>query len=185
MQIDIIPILQNLGIHHINQSSSTGTLWKTSRNQEGTPIISPVDSQEIARVNFVNQEDYQNTLVTAEAAFKEWRTWPAPKRGDVIRQLGDALRQKKEDLGKLVSYEMGKSLQEGYGEVQEMIDICDFAVGLSRQLYGLTMHSERPAHRMYEQWHPMGIVGIISGSSLGMECKSCSCLRECLYLETI
>jgi len=162
MQIDIIPILQNLGIHHINQSSSTGTLWKTSRNQEGTPIISPVDSQEIARVSFANEEDYENALVTAEAAFKVWRTWPAPKRGDIIRQLGDALRQNKEDLGKLVSYEMGKSLQEGYGEVQEMIDICDFAVGLSRQLYGLTMHSERPAHRMYEQWHPLGIVGIIS-----------------------
>jgi len=162
MQIDIIPILQNLGIHHNNQSCSTGKLWNSNKNQPGTAIISPVDGQEIARVNFVNQEDYQNTLVTAEAAFKEWRTWPAPKRGDVIRQLGDALRQKKEDLGKLVSYEMGKSLQEGYGEVQEMIDICDFAVGLSRQLYGLTMHSERPAHRMYEQWHPMGIVGIIS-----------------------
>jgi aldehyde dehydrogenase (NAD+) len=106
--------------------------------------------------------DYENILGQAEKAFTLWRTWPAPKRGEVIRQLGDALREKKEDLGKLVSYEMGKSLQEGYGEVQEMIDICDFAVGLSRQLYGLTMHSERPAHRMYEQWHPMGVVGIIS-----------------------
>jgi aldehyde dehydrogenase (NAD+) len=162
MQIDIIPILQNLGIQHINQSCSTGKQWSSSNTQSGTDIISPVDGKKIASVNFANAEDFQNTLTTAEAAFKVWRTWPAPKRGDIIRQLGDALRQNKEDLGKLVSYEMGKSLQEGYGEVQEMIDICDFAVGLSRQLYGLTMHSERPAHRMYEQWHPMGVVGIIS-----------------------
>ena len=92
----------------------------------------------------------------------QWRQWPAPKRGEVVRQIGEALRQQKRNLGKLVSYEMGKSLQEGYGEVQEMIDICDFAVGLSRQLHGLTMHSERPGHRMYEQYHPLGIVGIIS-----------------------
>jgi len=162
MQIDIFPILQNLGIQHINQSCSTGKHWSSSNSQQGTVIVSPVDGKEIASVNFANAEDFQNTLATAEAAFKVWRTWPAPKRGDIIRQLGDALRQNKEDLGKLVSYEMGKSLQEGYGEVQEMIDICDFAVGLSRQLYGLTMHSERPAHRMYEQWHPMGVVGIIS-----------------------
>ncbi len=101
-------------------------------------------------------------IAKAQAAFAEWRTWPAPKRGEIVRQIGEALRAKKEPLGRLVSYEMGKSLQEGYGEVQEMIDICDFAVGLSRQLHGLTMHSERPLHRMYEQWHPLGIVGIIS-----------------------
>ena len=101
-------------------------------------------------------------MATSQAAFKEWCMWPAPKRGEVVRQVGDALRKYKEPLGKLVSYEMGKSLQEGYGEVQEMIDICDLAVGMSRQLYGLTMHSERPRHRMYEQWHPLGIVGIIS-----------------------
>jgi aldehyde dehydrogenase (NAD+) len=105
---------------------------------------------------------YEQVIKTAEAAFIEWRNWPAPKRGEVVRQLGEALRKDKTALGQLVSYEMGKSLQEGLGEVQEMIDICDFAVGLSRQLYGLTMHSERPSHRMYEQWHPMGIVGIIS-----------------------
>ena len=162
MQIDIIPTLQNLGIQHINLSCSTGKKWSSSNTQQRTVIVSPVDGKEIASVNFANAEDFQNTLATAEAAFKIWRTWPAPKRGEIIRQLGDALRQNKEDLGKLVSYEMGKSLQEGYGEVQEMIDICDFALGLSRQLYGLTMHSERPAHRMYEQWHPMGVVGIIS-----------------------
>ena len=162
MQIDIIPTLQNLGIQPINLSCSTGKQWSSSNSKQSTVIVSPVDGKEIARVNFANAEDFQNTLATAEAAFKIWRTWPAPKRGEIIRQLGDALRQNKEDLGKLVSYEMGKSLQEGYGEVQEMIDICDFALGLSRQLYGLTMHSERPAHRMYEQWHPMGVVGIIS-----------------------
>ncbi|NQV76129.1 MAG: aldehyde dehydrogenase family protein [Bacteroidetes bacterium] len=162
MQIDIIPTLQNLGIQHINLSCSTGKQWSSSNTQQTTAIVSPVDGKEIASVNFANAEDFQNTLAQAEAAFKIWRTWPAPKRGEIIRQLGNALRQNKEDLGKLVSYEMGKSLQEGYGEVQEMIDICDFSLGLSRQLYGLTMHSERPAHRMYEQWHPMGVVGIIS-----------------------
>src|SRR6185436_11503315 len=102
------------------------------------------------------------TIETAQQAFVHWRMMPAPARGEIVRQIGEALREYKEPLGKLVSYEMGKSLQEGYGEVQEMIDICDFAVGLSRQLYGLTMHSERPGHRMYEQWHPIGMVGIIS-----------------------
>jgi aldehyde dehydrogenase (NAD+) len=162
MQIDIIPILQNLGIQAINHASSTGKQWTSSNSTEPSTIHSPVDGRAIAKVHFSQLADYENTLSSAEQAFKIWRTWPAPKRGEVIRQLGDALRHKKEDLGKLVSYEMGKSLQEGYGEVQEMIDICDFAVGLSRQLYGLTMHSERPAHRMYEQWHPMGVVGIIS-----------------------
>ncbi len=101
-------------------------------------------------------------LIQLQDAFREWRMMPAPKRGEIVRQIGEALRNNKEPLGKLVSYEMGKSLQEGYGEVQEMIDICDFAVGFSRQLYGFTMHSERPGHRMYEQYHPLGIVGIIS-----------------------
>jgi aldehyde dehydrogenase (NAD+) len=107
-------------------------------------------------------EQYNQVIEKAQAAFIEWRKVPAPKRGEVIRQLAERIRFYKEPLGKLVSYEMGKSLQEGLGEVQEMIDICDFAVGLSRQLYGLTMHSERPNHRMYEQYHPLGIVGIIS-----------------------
>lgn len=162
MQIDIIPILQKLEIEAINQASSTGKQWSHAKTREATAIHSPVDGKLIAKTHFAEASDYQDTIETAEKAFKIWRTWPAPKRGEVIRQLGDALRDKKEDLGKLVSYEMGKSLQEGYGEVQEMIDICDFAVGLSRQLYGLTMHSERPAHRMYEQWHPLGVVGIIS-----------------------
>ncbi|NCU04220.1 MAG: aldehyde dehydrogenase family protein, partial [Chitinophagaceae bacterium] len=123
---------------------------------------SPVDGKLIATVTAADKASYEAVIAKAQQAFTEWRSWPAPKRGEVVRQIGEALRAKKEPLGRLVSYEMGKSLQEGYGEVQEMIDICDFAVGLSRQLHGLTMHSERPGHRMYEQWHPLGIVGIIS-----------------------
>lgn len=162
MQIDIKKLLQNLGIEQINESTSTGKTWSSSTQNKVKAIFSPVDGKEIASVKFAGIDDYNTTIQQSEEAFKIWRTWPSPKRGEIIRQFGDALREKKEELGQLVSYEMGKSLQEGYGEVQEMIDICDFAVGLSRQLYGLTMHSERPAHRMYEQWHPLGIVGIIS-----------------------
>jgi aldehyde dehydrogenase (NAD+) len=131
-------------------------------NGEVISSFSPTDAQLIGTVRCADQQDYEQIVATAHKAFKEWRHWPAPKRGDVVRQIGEALRNKKHALGKLVSYEMGKSLQEGLGEVQEMIDICDFAVGLSRQLHGLTMHSERPDHRMYEQYHPLGIVGIIS-----------------------
>ncbi len=162
MEIDILPLLQRLEIQHINDACSTGKSWSSNNQKQVTAIFSPVDGKEIASVRFADATDFENTISKAREAFKIWRSWPSPKRGDIIRQLGDALRKNKEDLGKLVSYEMGKSLQEGYGEVQEMIDICDFAVGLSRQLYGLTMHSERPAHRMYEQWHPLGVVGIIS-----------------------
>ncbi|MCB9168776.1 MAG: aldehyde dehydrogenase family protein [Flavobacteriales bacterium] len=124
--------------------------------------ISPVDGTELGTVRTASAEEFDTVVERARQAFDEWRTWPAPKRGEVVRQVGQALRMQKTALGRLVSYEMGKSLQEGLGEVQEMIDICDFAVGLSRQLHGLTMHSERTDHRMYEQWHPLGIVGIIS-----------------------
>ncbi|MCW5899752.1 MAG: aldehyde dehydrogenase family protein [Flavobacteriales bacterium] len=123
---------------------------------------SPVDGAQIARVGTATRAEYDSAVSSAEKAFHEWRRWPAPKRGEVVRQVGEALRTYKAELGRLVSYEMGKSYQEGLGEVQEMIDICDFAVGLSRQLHGLTMHSERPDHRMYEQWHPLGVVGVIS-----------------------
>jgi len=153
--------LQELQLQKKNEGSSTGTIWQTSK---GEIIVSssPVDNKEIGTVISTDKEAYEKIVTTAQAAFLEWRNWPAPKRGEVVRQMGDALRKEKQALGQLVSYEMGKSLQEGLGEVQEMIDICDFAVGLSRQLYGLTMHSERPSHRMYEQWHPLGIVGIIS-----------------------
>jgi aldehyde dehydrogenase (NAD+) len=154
-------VLAKLGIQDSNKGVSTGKDWLNSKG-ETIDSYSPVDGKKIASVVAADKESYEAVIAKAEAAFKEWRNWPAPKRGEVVRQVGEALRAKKEILGKLVSYEMGKSLQEGMGEVQEMIDICDFAVGLSRQLHGLTMHSERPAHRMYEQWHPLGIVSIIS-----------------------
>ena len=153
--------LRALGIAAQNNGSSTGSTWMET---SGSSIssYSPVDGKLIGSVQITDKAAYEAILKQAGAAFLEWRQWPAPRRGEIVRQVGEALRAQKENLGKLVSYEMGKSLQEGYGEVQEMIDICDFAVGLSRQLYGLTMHSERPGHRMYEQWHPLGIVGIIS-----------------------
>lgn len=154
-------VLAKLGIQDSNRGVSTGKDWLNSKG-ETIDSYSPVDGKKIASVIAADKESYEAVIAKAEAAFKEWRNWPAPKRGEVVRQVGEALRGNKEILGKLVSYEMGKSLQEGMGEVQEMIDICDFAVGLSRQLHGLTMHSERPAHRMYEQWHPLGIVSIIS-----------------------
>ena len=152
--------LKNLGIKSDNKGTSTGGKWFAS----GKVIesYSPVDGKLIAKVTSSSSKDYEKVISEAEKAFKEFRLMPAPKRGEIVRQFGDKLRKHKDDLGKLVSYEMGKSLQEGLGEVQEMIDICDFAVGLSRQLHGFTMHSERPGHRMYEQYHPLGIVGIIS-----------------------
>ena len=154
-------VLQQLGINANNAGVSTGNKWIKSK---GVVIqsYSPVDGKLIASVTSATEKEYQQVMDTATRAFKVWRNMPAPKRGEVVRQMGEELRKFKEPLGKLVSYEMGKSLQEGLGEVQEMIDICDFAVGLSRQLHGLTMHSERARHRMYEQWHPMGVVGIIS-----------------------
>lgn len=153
--------IQQLGIKEKNSGVSTGVNWLASTG-ELISSASPVDGKAIASVTSADKTTYETVIAKAQTAFAEWRTWPAPKRGEIVRQIGEALRAKKEPLGRLVSYEMGKSLQEGYGEVQEMIDICDFAVGLSRQLHGLTMHSERPLHRMYEQWHPLGIVGIIS-----------------------
>lgn len=153
-------ILKNLGLKEKNEGTSTGL--NSISSSEYISSYSPVDGKLIGEVSVTTAESYERVVVTAQKAFNEWKLVPAPLRGEVVRQYGEALRENKEDLGKLVSYEMGKSLQEGYGEVQEMIDICDFAVGLSRQLYGLTMHSERPGHRMYEQWHPLGIVGIIS-----------------------
>ncbi|TKC56001.1 aldehyde dehydrogenase family protein [Pedobacter hiemivivus] len=162
MQNNISTVLKNLGVLDLNPAFSTGINWSASANAKTIDSLSPVDGKKIASVQLATAEDYEAVVKKAEEAFIFWRSLPAPKRGDIVRQFGDALRLHKEDLGTLVSYEMGKSLQEGFGEVQEMIDICDFAVGLSRQLYGLTMHSERPNHRMYEQWHPMGIVGIIS-----------------------
>lgn len=153
--------LNALTIENTNSGTSTGRAW-LGAVAEDLLSYSPVDGARIGAVSVTTPDQYEQVMQTAQAAFLEWRSWPAPRRGDIVRQIGDALRQHKDALGRLVSYEMGKSLQEGWGEVQEMIDICDFAVGLSRQLYGLTIHSERPAHRMYEQYHPLGIVGIIS-----------------------
>lgn len=160
-QFGISKAIKNLGIKDLNLGSSTGNQW-ISTSSAKVDSISPVDGKVIASAELANEDSYNEILTKAQEAFKAWRMVPAPRRGEIVRQLGEALREKKEDLGKLVSYEMGKSYQEGLGEVQEMIDICDFAVGVSRQLYGLSMHSERPNHRMYEQYHPLGVVGIIS-----------------------
>lgn len=160
-QFGIAEALKQLGIKEMNYGASTGL---KHYNTSGPRIdsYSPADGTLIGSTSQATAEDYERIMQTAEEAFKTWRLMPAPKRGEIVRQMGEQFRTHKEALGKLVSYEMGKSLQEGLGEVQEIIDICDFAVGLSRQLYGLTMHSERPLHRMYEQWHPLGIVGVIS-----------------------
>lgn len=154
--------LKRLGIQAENAGTTTGT--KTLKTASATLIksCSPIDNSLIGSVYSTTEAEYEQVVSTAHDAFLTWRMMPAPQRGEIVRQIGDALRANKEDLGQLVSLEMGKILQEGLGEVQEMIDICDFAVGLSRQLYGLTMHSERPSHRMYEQYHPLGVVGVIS-----------------------
>jgi aldehyde dehydrogenase (NAD+) len=156
----IAEALKDLGLQEINEGTSTGAV--NFSNGEIIESYSPVDGKLIGKVKGSTKEDYEKVMEAATGAFKTFRLMPAPQRGEIVRQFGEKLREKKESLGKLVSYEMGKSYQEGLGEVQEMIDICDFAVGLSRQLHGLTMHSERPGHRMYEQYHPLGVVGIIS-----------------------
>ncbi len=155
-------LLKSLNVNPENGSICTGTQWVTSSNTETINVHSPVDGSELGKVIYASESDYETVILKAQKAAEYWKTVPAPERGSIVRQYGIKLRAHKKELGKLVSLEMGKSYQEGLGEVQEMIDICDFAVGLSRQLYGLTMHSERPNHRMYEQWHPIGIVGIIS-----------------------
>jgi len=152
--------LKALGIEVTNLGTSTGSKWFAKG--ESISSYSPTNGKQIASIQSTTAKEYDKVLLEAEKAKLVWRDIPAPKRGEIIRQLGDKLRELKPTLGKLVSYEMGKSYQEGMGEVQEMIDICDFALGLSRQLYGNTIHSERPGHRMYDQYHPLGIVGIIT-----------------------
>ena len=159
--VDKSKLLSIVGLKDINQGSSTGYQWLNSSGKI-SDVFSPVDGNKISSIIETDEDTYEKIIEAASSAYISWRKVPAPKRGEIVRQIGNELRENKDSLGQLVSYEMGKSLQEGLGEVQEMIDICDFAVGLSRQLYGLTMHSERPNHRMYEQWHPLGIVGIIS-----------------------
>ncbi|MBK6265747.1 aldehyde dehydrogenase family protein [Marivirga sp. S37H4] len=156
----IAKALEQLGVKKNNKGTSTGNLWMES--SESISSISPVDGAEIGSVGITKREDYDKVIEKAQSAFQTWSATPAPMRGEIVRQFGQKLRELKDPLGRLVSYEMGKSFQEGLGEVQEMIDICDFAVGLSRQLHGLTIKSERPEHHMQEQWHPLGIVGIIS-----------------------
>ncbi|WP_299156330.1 aldehyde dehydrogenase family protein [uncultured Tenacibaculum sp.] len=152
--------LAQLGLKDINEGTSTGSV--NFSNGEIIESYSPVDGKLIGKVKTTTREDYDKVMDAATSAFKTFRTMPAPQRGEIVRQFGNKLRELKEPLGKLVSYEMGKSYQEGLGEVQEMIDICDFAVGLSRQLNGQVIPSERPGHVMREQWHPIGVVGIIS-----------------------
>jgi aldehyde dehydrogenase (NAD+) len=160
--MDIKKVLKDLGIGPVLESACTGTNWISALGTKTRDIVSPVDGKKINKVIFGGDTEYEAILKRAESAFQHWKEIPAPKRGEIVRQIGNALREQKKNLGALVSYEMGKSLQEGLGEVQEMIDICDYAVGLSRQLYGLQIQSERPHHRMMEQYHPIGIVGIIS-----------------------
>jgi len=159
-QYGIQEALQQLGLKEVNNGTSTGS--NSFGNGATIASYSPTDGKLIGKVTTTTREDYEKVMEAATTAFKTFRAIPAPKRGEIVRQFGNKLRALKEPLGKLVSYEMGKSLQEGYGEVQEMIDICDFAVGLSRQLYGLTIASERAEHVMREQYHPLGVVGIIS-----------------------
>ncbi len=160
--IDVSVLLERLAVNSMNPAWSTGGSCGPTAGTQAIESTSPVDGRPIAAVGLTDGPAYDAVVARASGAFAEWRNVPAPRRGEFVRQFGQALREHKRDLGALVSYEMGKSLQEGLGEVQEMIDICDFATGLSRQLYGLTMPSERPGHRMYEQWHPLGVVGIIS-----------------------
>ncbi len=154
--------LKTLGIKEKNFGASTGLKWFETTDQGELKIYSPADGKFIASVYQCSEADYDAVVKQSHEAFLQWRKIPAPKRGEIVRLVGEELRKYKEPLGRLVSYEMGKSIQEGWGEVQEMIDICDFAVGQSRQLYGFTMHSERPNHRMYDQYHPLGVVGTIS-----------------------
>src|SRR5210317_2072479 len=158
--MSIKTILKNLAVESEQKGCSTGREWMGSGPRIAS--YSPVDGSLLGNVQTASVEDYDDLIERAEHAFLHFRKIPAPQRGELVRQFGNKLREKKSDLGQLVSWEMGKSLQEGLGEIQEMIDICDFAVGLSRQLHGVTMTSERPSHRLYEQYHPLGIVGIIS-----------------------
>ena len=157
---ELASLLHELGIEADNPGAFDGTWIDT----QGEALVStdPATGESIASVRQATVDDYERVMATTVEAFETWRTWTAPARGEVVRQLGDALRRHKDALGRLVTLEMGKVLSEGHGEVQEMIDMVDLAVGMSRQLYGKTMHSERPQHRMYEQWHPLGPVGIIT-----------------------
>ena len=157
------PILEKLGLREINPGACIGPeQWIEDPDGDLLVSYNPTTGEPLAKVIQASPSTYEKVAASAHREFQSWRGVPAPKRGQVVRDLGDAIREFKEPLGDLVSLEMGKIRPEGHGEVQEMIDVCDFAVGLSRQLYGLTMPSERPGHRMYEQWHPLGVVGVIT-----------------------
>jgi len=157
------PFLRELGIQDANPGACAGPDdWNSTQGHELLPVVTPIDGSVIATVTLASESDYEHVVKTAQESFLKWRMTPAPVRGQVVREIGDEFRNYKEPLGRLVTLEMGKIFAEGMGEIQEAIDIADFAVGLSRQLYGLTMQSERSMHRMYEQWHPLGVVGIIT-----------------------
>ncbi|MEY5048338.1 MAG: hypothetical protein RLZZ175_1697 [Bacteroidota bacterium] len=185
-EIKIEDILASLGIQSVNAAASTGTKWVSqAAHLESIKSISPINNTALASVQLADEAIYQQVISTSTQAFKEWQKWPAPKRGEVVRQIGNKLREHKLALGQLVSIEAGKILQEGLGEVQEMIDICDFAVGLSRQLHGLTMHSERAQHRMYEQYHPLGNVGVISAFNFPVAVWSWNAMLAAVCGDTI
>jgi aldehyde dehydrogenase (NAD+) len=171
------PWLTNLGIAPVNAGVFDGTWHGSSPVAES---ISPIDGSVIARVQQANTADSERAITRAQEAFLKWRVTPAPVRGETIRRLGNALRETKADLAKLVTLEMGKILGEAEGEVQEMIDICDFAVGLSRQLHGLTIVSERPHHRLMEQWHPLGVVGVITAFNFPVAVWSWNAALACV-----
>jgi aldehyde dehydrogenase (NAD+) len=167
-QNQIPEILEKLHIEPVNSGACHGD-WIAGPSGGQLESMDPATGEPLAKIQLAGPADYESVVARATGAFLDWRMMPAPRRGEIVREIGNELRASKDDLGKLVSLEMGKILAEGCGEVQEMIDIADFAVGLSRQLYGLTMHSERPGHRMYEQWHPLGIVGVISAFNFPVE----------------
>lgn len=177
--------LSTLGIKEKNAGTSTGQNFIENTSAKLITSHTPSDGSEIGSVYETAKEDYEQVVKASQEAFKEWRMMPAPQRGEIVRQIGQKLREYKEPLGKLVSYEMGKIYQEGLGEVQEMIDICDFAVGQSRMLYGKTMHSERPEHRMYEQWHPLGPVGIISAFNFPVAVYSWNAMIAAICGDTV
>lgn len=177
--------LSTLGIEHENSGTSTGQEFFKDDSAGKITSYTPSDGSEIAEVYQTTRSEYDLVVKKSQEAFKEWRMTPAPQRGEIVRQIGNELRKYKEPLGKLVSYEMGKIYQEGLGEVQEMIDICDFAVGQSRMLYGNTMHSERPQHRMYEQWHPLGPVGVISAFNFPVAVYSWNAMIAAICGDTV
>lgn len=163
------PVLKELGIQEVNSGACAGPDdWNSTKGRDLLDVVTPIDGSVVAKVALASEEDYDHVVKVAHNSFQEWRIVPAPKRGQIVRQIADELRRLKEPLGKLITLEMGKIAAEGFGEVQEAVDIADFAVGMSRQLYGLTMQSERPHHRMYEHWHPLGIVGIITAFNFPM-----------------